>query len=485
MERSPIETRPLFSKMFEKKPTFIGHDITRALLVISGKDVEQLRLAVESFDILSLPFPDSNKMKVHEFDLPEIGLYTGKQMVKPGLAYEFSRLNFETITFRGFSARQETLDFRVPPDFKIKANQYVNVLLNFAYGAGIRIDSVLNIELNGHSVASIHLNDPVGALVSNYKLALPTYLFRGGLNSLSFKPIITPLITENCSFIQAENLFLTIFESSSLTFPEMPHEIEMPRLDLLFVNGFPFTRWPDGYQTLFYLGEFDEHHLSAAYNMVGNISQKNGYPLLGIELTKTIPDIYEGEILMIGALDSLPKEYLDLAPIQFGKLNRVPYPVYQGFDETSTLAFITQESEIGINKGILMQFESPDKPGRSVVMLTAKTGAAIEQMSVALLEPEVQGAVKNDLNLIDFINDSEKALKTGNPWRYVVSTIKAGNTYITGKSGEVSPVRSLLIKDPYLYWALISVVLFLLVITISYLIKRQKNKRNPDGHDDV
>jgi len=463
----------------------IKQNLKRALLVITGVDAKQLQIAVKSFDILSLPFPDSNKMQVHEFELPEIALYSGKQMITPGAPYPFKKLSYETFTFRGFSSGNETLNFRVPPDFLIKPNQYVDVSLNFAYGAGFRVDSVLKVELNGHYVYSIHLDNPRGALVSNYKVSLPTYLFEGGINELSFSPVLTPLITENCSFIHAENLFLTLFDSSSLTFPEMPHQIEMPRLDLLFVNGFPFTRWPDGYQTLVLLPEIDNHHLAAAYNMISILSQKNGYPLLGMKIATEVPANFDGEILMIGTLDTLPKRYLELAPLKFGDLNRVPYPVYQGLDKKTALAFNTQESKLGLNKGVLMQFESPEKNGRSVVMLVAKNGEAVERLSLALQDSSVQAAAKFDLALIDFIEDQKKLELTGDPWRYAVSTVNAGGNYLTGKGGKISPAKSVLTTHPYFYWGLVALVILLLGWTLTRLLGKQKNKRNPDGHDDV
>jgi len=477
-DKPHIQIFPLPSKAVIDGEEIIIRDPNKALLVITGTDEKQVQIAVESFDILSLPFPDSDKMQVFEFKLPEIGMYTGKQMVIPGQQYPFKKLNFNTHTFRGFTSGMETLNFRVPPDFLIKPNQYVDVTLNFAYGAGFRKDSVLNIVLNGEYVSSIHLDNNRGALVSNYKLSLPTYLFRGGTNQLSFSPVLTPLVTENCSFIHAENLFLTVFDSSSVLFPDMPHQIDMPRLDLMFVNGFPFTRWPDGYQSKLYIAEKDSQHVASAYNMISVLSQRNGYPLLGLEITNQVPNNYDGELFMLGTLENLPDEYLKLAPLKFGELNRVPYPVYQGFDKKMALAFNTQKSSLNLNKGVLMQFESPFKAGRSVVMMAAKTSDSLLKLSHALQRSDVQSAVKHDLVLIDFIEDNEKLERTGNPWRYITSTLQAGDNYITGKGGNISPVKSLLSRNPLLYWSLLTVAIILLVWALAYLIKRQQNSRN-------
>ncbi len=477
-DKPHIEILPLPDLKLIDDQQVVVKDPSKALLVITGTDAKQLQIAVESFDILSIPFPDSSSMQVHEFKLPEIGMYTGKNMLAPGRKYPFSKLNFNTYTFRGFISGEKPIAFRVPPDFLIKPNQYVNVALNFAYGAGFRHDSVLNILLNGQYVSSIHLDNPRGALVSNYQLSLPTYLFKGGRNTLSFSPVLTPLVTENCSFIHAENLFLTLFESSSLTFPDMPHQIEMPRLDLMFVNGFPFTRWPDGYESMVYIAENDAKHIASAYNLMSILSQRNGYPLLGMQISNKIPANYNGELMMVGTLENLPVDYLQLAPLKFGELNRVPYPVYKGFEDKMALAFNTQKSSLDLNKGVLMQFESPHQAGRSVVMMAAKSPESLYQMSLAIQRSDVQAGIKHDLVLVDYINDSEQEAKTGNPWRYVVSSLQGGDNYITGKGGTISPVSSALSKHPLLYWGLLALVILLLVWLIRRLLHKQQQSRD-------
>lgn len=465
--------------------TFLGEeqlvyhrDKKHALLVISGVDEQQVQLAVESFDILSIPFPDSKTMKVYEFNLPEIGLYSGKHMLVPDRKYPFKKLNYDTYTYLGFAAGRQQITFRLPPDFHIKPNQYVVVSLNFAYGAGFRNDSVFNVLLNDKHVAAIHLDNPKGGIISEYEISLPTYLFQGGTNTLDFAPALTPQVSENCGFLQSDNLFLTLFDSSTLEFPAMPHRIDMPRLDLMFVNGFPFTRWPDGYESLIHVTSLDDDTVAAAFNMMGMLSQKNGYPLISGIISPALPSNYQGELMIIGEIEKIPPYLMEGAPLKVDKDRyRVPYPVFSSWDEKTSIAFSTQSSDMSLDKGLLMQFESPVKKGRSVVMITGKSSTSVEHMSRALLKTDVQGASTGDLVMVDFIYDTENAELTGNNWRYSTTSVKTGKKYVTGKSGKIDDLQSVLAANPLYYWMALTLVIFLLSLLIFIALRRRRYKR--------
>jgi len=47
-----------------------------------------------------------------------------------------------------------------------------------------------------------------------------------------------------CDAVRTDGLFATIYENSTLVFPNMPHFVELPKIELFGLNGFPFTRWP-------------------------------------------------------------------------------------------------------------------------------------------------------------------------------------------------------------------------------------------------
>ncbi len=454
------------------------------LILIAGETAEQIKVAAETMDILSIPFPDSAEMQVKGFSMPKIAQYSGKKMLTTDRLYRLNNLNFFSHTFKGMSSDKAQLIFRVPADFRVKPNQYVKLSLDFSFGAGMRADSSLNIILNGNHVNAIHINDEQGGLFNDYEINLPTHLFKGGENILEFEAVLTPLITERCGFIQQENLFLTLFDSSTLVFPSMPHRVEMPNLELLFVNGFPYTRWPDGYETLVSLAAPSRSNLTLALNLVGILTQKNGYPLFGLEVSNQVPDHYDGEVVVVGEVAQVENEWLSRAPLRLGEFNHVPYPVFESWDERSSLAFSIQRSEMGDHQGMITQFESPFKIGRTMTLFTAKTTQGIERLSDALWEFSVQGAARGDLMLIDYVFNPNQFERFGDGRDFRVTALQAGKTFYTGKGGSVNPVQFYLDLYPWLYWVALAVCGALLVLLIYWWLVRQRQRRLAQSHLD-
>ena len=454
---------------------FVSSDQTRALLVISGSSPSDLKLAAETVDIMSIPFPDSQGMNVKEFHMPEIALYSGKQILLTDKEYPLKKLQYSTRTFRGFNASPTSISFRVPSDFMVKPNEYVELSLDIAYGAALRYDSALNVLLNGHHVGAIHLDDQKGSIITGYKLRLPTHLFQGGLNKLAFDATLTPFITENCSYVQSENLFLTLFDSSTILFPEMPHRVEMPNLSLFFVNGFPYTRWPDGFESKVFITDKTNSNVASSLNLIGLLTQKNGYPLFGIEMTSKEPKNFEGELIVIGPIDSIPQIYFEKSPLKIGAQNQVPYPVFESWDQKQALAFSRQESEIGDKQGIIMQMASPYKEGRTLTVYTSKHEEGVSALTKAILEPSVQTAATGDLVLIDYVFNEYNQKHFDEGLDYQVVSLTAGETYVTGKGGKISTPDYYLSKDQKLYWGALIGGLILLSIII-YLILRNRHR---------
>lgn len=458
------------------KESELSFDPSHVLLVVTGRNADEIKLAAETMSILSIPFPDTDEMRVSEFALPEIGLYEGKQMVTAGEKYPFKKMNFKSRTFSGLDPAQEDITFRLPPDFFIKQNQQATISLDFSFGAGMKSDSSINILLNGEFVATARLDNQNGGLISNYLISLPTFLFKGGTNVLSFKPKMTPLFAEHCHFLQTANLQMSLFDTSFLEFPPMPHRIELPRLDLLFLNGFPYTRWPDGFDTLIVLSEANSAAANAALNLIGIMTQKNGYPLFGIRVSADLEEKWDKEIILVGRADTVPSEYYQKAPLQLGEMNKVPYPVYQNWDIHKGMSWSQQTSGMNSEKGIIMQFASPFKEGHAVTLFTATSDEGVERLGNALLEPTVQVAAKGDLMFVEYVVDKFKQVKFGDGADFKVTALNAGSSFVTGKGGQISSTNYYLSSYPWLYWLLLSAIMLIIAI-ISYIILRRRRKQ--------
>lgn len=441
-------------------------DPNHALLVVSGDTFDQLKLAAKTLSIISPAFPNSDELFATALKLSDIPMYGGKHTVAFDKKYTFKNLNFNTVTLKGFNANAREIAFRLPADVLIKPNLYVDLALHYAYGAALGPGSVINILLNGKHVRAIPLDNIKGDLIEGYKIRIPTYLFKPGDNYLRIEAAMIPLNNKSCENILIENLFLTIFEHSTLYFPQLPHFAELPNLELFMLNGFPFTRWPDGKGSIFYLAGNDPNTINAALNLAGMISQKNGYPLFGARMSYTDPKKFDGELIIVGNMAAIPDHYRQQAPLKLAGECMVPYPFNRNWNDDKTVAVSTQISTLKPGKGALMEFLSPFSEGRTVVMMTAATPHDLEAMSNALTESSVQSACTGDLALADLEHPEFK-----------VDSQLVGKKYISGWSGEVSVIKRYLYYSPWLYYLAMTLVIIAMSLLLFHLLKQYRKRR--------
>jgi len=443
-------------------------DPNHALIVISGLNTDHTKLATETFAIMSTPFPDTEELLAFEFTMPDIPAYGGKLILAPDKKYTLKTLNLQTHTFRSIEPSPREITFRLPSDFLIKPNLFAELILSFSYGAALRSDSVFNISLNDKSLRGVHLDDVHGALIDRYKIEIPTYLFKSGTNVFKFEAALTPLIYGKCENIQTKNLFLTLYDVSTFYIPKMPHFTEMPKLEMFIFNGFPITRWPDGHEAMFYLTRKDNSTISAALNIIGMITQNNGYPLLDIKFTYDNPKNYNGEIIIIGDIGSIPEDIKKITPLTLTKQTTVPYPVIRSWTDEFSLIFSKQISGLGAGRGALMEFQSPSVNGRSMILVTATSSDEVLALSEILMESSVQANIAGDLNLIYLIPIKDD---------YRVISFNIGKKYYSGKMGILARLDYYLYTYPWIYYIAIGFVIVFLCFGSFYLLVIHRKKR--------
>jgi hypothetical protein len=463
---SALEIKGPFLKIMHMPGAEKKSDPQHALILISGMNADHVKLAAETFAIMSTSFPDTEEMIAMEFIMPEISMYGGRLIVSHDKKYAFKNLNFPSHTFKGINPSPQEIVFRLPADFLIRPNLYADLSLHFVYGAALRADSALNISLNGKLIRAIHLNDAKGALIEGYKLNIPTHIFRPGTNILRFEPVLTPFIGKNCENIQTENLFLTLFDNSMLYFPPMPHFVDLPKIELFMLNGFPVTRWPDAHESMIYLASRDADTISAALNLIGVITQKNGYPLLEMKYSFKPPQNFKGELIIIGDIAAIPDDIKRIAPLNLTKQTTVPYPVIRSWNDETSLAFSKQVSGLSPGRGAVMEFQSPYAEGRTAVLLTATSTKELLDLTYAIMEPAVQAKCEGDLVLIDL-----------KPPDYNVVSMNIGRKYFAGKAGKVSKIDMYLYTYPWLYYAALALVIIVLSLLFFYLLKKHRERR--------
>ncbi|HET6264987.1 MAG TPA: UDP-forming cellulose synthase catalytic subunit [Usitatibacter sp.] len=440
-------------------------DPAHALLLLSGEDDAATKLAAITFSNISFRFPGTDELRAFDFALPEVSQYSGRETIATDTIYTLKTLNFPTQSWVGLNPGERSISFRLPPDFHIRPNQHAKLLMNFSYGVGLKNDSSFNVGVNGRGVRAVRLDSPTGTFIENYELNIPTYVFQPGTNVISFAAHLNSG-GQVCDLLQPDGLFFTLYENSSISFPPMPHFVEMPKLELFMHSGFPITRWPDGHEAYVWLADKDDRTLAAALNLVGLATQRNGFPLFGLTFTYDKP-AEAGEILVVGAAPAVDREIRTAAPLKLLEDGvTVPYPVVRGWNTEATAATSRQQSALGAGRGLLMQFQSPYQAGRSVVMLTAASADDLLATSRMVLTGTVQSQSRGDLVLIE---TGEKEPK--------VTAIEAGARYATGKKGTYSPLESFLYTRPIAYYGVIGLSLLLFVSALYFVLKRWRAKR--------
>jgi hypothetical protein len=441
-------------------------DAKRALLVVTGDTDEAVKLAAITFTNISFRFPGTQELEAFGFTIPEVRQYSGRETIATDQVYELKTLDFPTQSFVGVNPGARGITFRLPPDFHIRPNQYAKLALNFSYGAGLKNDSSFSIQVNGKGVRAVALDSPSGNFIDGYKLDIPTYVFQPGTNTIEFAANLHAP-GQVCDLIQPDGLFLTLYGNSTITFPPMPHFVEMPRLELFMHSGFPLTRWPDGHEAKIWLTEKGDQVLAAALNVLGVATQRNGFPLFEVEFTHERPAA-EAEILIVGRMASLGAEVLKAAPLKVvDGVAQVPYPVVRGWNTEATApATSRQKGALGPGRGVLMQFQSPWFPGRTVTALTAERPEDLLVTSALLTTSTVQGQTRGDLVLIE----------PGEP-EPAVSALESGARYATGKEGSYSPIESFLYTRPEAYYAAAGLGVLLLCLGLFFGLRRWRAKR--------
>ncbi|GAB4227667.1 MAG: hypothetical protein Kow0062_29200 [Acidobacteriota bacterium] len=402
----------------------LPRDPAHVLVVITGRNDDELLDAALAFAHLEQPLPDAARTTIERVELPDLATYSAPGAVHVNGEYRFADLGFETTTLRGLGPGGVNLEFTMPPDLFGSEDRHVELSLHLAYGAALRRDSVLNLMLNGRFENVIHLDEPDGAVFRDYRISIPLRSFEPGANVLSFVPRWMPEVTGECQAIQDGNLMLTLFDDSRLIMPDADHVARLPDLRLLARTGYPFTVDPQGGRLAVRLGDREPQTVAAALTLLARISQHLDYPLRDVVLG-TAPPPPDRDVLWVAAEDTLDEEFLAGAPVVVsgeasevghpqvvgrrpwerprGPIGRLLHWIREGLPETvpadrrpaPATARTRQRTGLG-RYAVLMEYERPDAPGRAVVLLTAADRARLAAAAGQLVDGDVWFGLEGD-----------------------------------------------------------------------------------------
>ncbi|MCP3940009.1 MAG: cellulose biosynthesis cyclic di-GMP-binding regulatory protein BcsB [Desulfobacteraceae bacterium] len=471
-------------------------DTAHALILVSGRTNAEILTAAKAFSLISLPLPDTQSLQIQDIQVPAIEPNTHKNGLLPGYMYSFASLEFASTTFKGMNPVSKGFNFWIPSDSHLTPNSQAILSLNLAYGAAMREDSVLNIQLNGKFVAAIPCNDPKGGTYQSYKVRLRMSSMKQGFNEIIFAPKLTPLIMDQCKLIQTGNLRVTLFGNSTFILPEVDQWIEMPNLFAFVRDGFPFCKQLDMRDTTILIPDRSRSSFMAAVNLVALASQKSGFPPLNSKWAFNFDKIEDKDIIIVSIADSLPEQFQRAAPLQIVTPGPFKYPHLgraKGIKTTNTEGFFstllpprqTHITDIAIRKyelilvsaapvltqgrAALMEFQSPFNRDRTILALTTHTKADMKKVADSLWKTDFQASLKGDTALIDLVSKNPETF-----------SIKLGSSYYLGKISSI-PLLDYY-ANTYPLW-FIGVVLSLCIVLAYFiyrLLKKRKQRRFSD-----
>lgn len=459
-------------------------EATRFLLIVSGRDDDEVSRAVEAFAYMRLPLPDAPYTTIGTTDAPAWPEYSARFAVRPGGRYPFNYFDYQSTTMQGISAASLELPVWVPPDLFTRESSMVEISLHFAYGAGLRRDSVLNIFLNGRFERVIHLRDENGGVYQDYKVYIPLRSFRGGMNTLAFTPRMMPLITGECEAVQDQNLLLTIFDDSVLNLPEASHYVAMPDLGLFSRAGFPLAVNPSGEDDAVMILGDDSETIAAAWMVLAKLAQVVSRPLTFSEVTFSQPPD-DRNVLVVGPAGLLPGELAEGSPVTLEGNGPSTHPTAvddmageedQGFfsrlfggrlrlgppSMKTYRARIVHDGSLGRSIAAL-QYESPRKRGRSVTAFLAASPERLHQGMRQAVTTGIWDGLTGGLTVWEDGSDTPK-------------TFNVSDTYHVGDLSTQARLEYYFSRNPW-FWTLLLVVLMVLFALLTLLLLRRYKAR--------
>ncbi|MBM3116380.1 cellulose biosynthesis cyclic di-GMP-binding regulatory protein BcsB [Jeongeupia naejangsanensis] len=446
-------------------------DARRVLLIATGRDAAEVGKAVAAFAGQHLP--RQAELAVTGLALPKLAPYAGL-LAAPG-SYTLRELGFRTRNVKGMSPEAIETTLRLPPDLYSPENSTVGIALNYAVGAKLRADSVLNVLVNGQFVQVIPLDQDKGGLVERYKLEIPLRAFRPGDNTIAFQPRMTPLVTGSCQLYQTENLQLTVFDDSTLTLPKVSHFARLPDLNRLAATAFPYAVQADGADLGVQVTERSSDSIAAAWTLLGKLAQKHGLPLSAAAIGFDAPPA-DRHLLVVGSRP--PAALLEGAPWQPGRPMQFTQPVVdtaQGAGwwsrqwvrlsggrtaEAATIANTEVRADATLAGQLLaMQYRSPLDGDRTVTVFVAGSPADLARGSAELIEPANWDRLGDDVSLL-------RIGETGIVSQRVGAQYDAGSIGVTGRIGYAFS------QHPLVWLALTLTLVGLLALVTVKLLRR-------------
>lgn len=397
----------------------------------------------------------------------------------------------------GHAPPQIKVDLKIPPDIFGLGGRGVPMTLRYRYSPPVRVgESLLTVNLNDEMVQSFELSPPPrgnplaakflrpqdSLLAEERRLAIPTYKFKGQ-NTLQFAFAFAHHQEGPCPDIPPDDtLHAMVDPDSALDFSGFHHFARMPNLNFFASVGFPFTKYADLSQTVIVMPDHPTvDEIETAVTLLAHFGRVTGLPASRVRIVGPGEQslLENADLLVIGsALEQgvLANWGAHLPASVSGAVRHISQPtrtmnfLYDwlglgaGFMADSDASVISQEKFSAEGPlALMLEFQSPLTPSRSVVAVTATAPDQLWQAVTALTNPELVRQIHGG---VSFFRGQR------------VQSMRVGDTYFVGELPWWVMVWMPFSLHPMLL-AMLTIAAGLLIAIAVWRIRRRRTGDEP------
>lgn len=402
------------------------------LIVLGGRNDEEVRLAVEAFAVSPDTLPDTSFFGVTELQLNmKAGMIpVGQPSVRIPGDYAFSELGAYSQTMDELPGSEYTLDLFLPGNYLPNREKDAILEVHFTHSGQDADRSYLQVFVGNLFVGDISLSQASEGSYRKRTLALPPQALRPGHNQIR-------LVNRSAALNAVGQVYprsnpLTILDSSRVVIPAAVGARQLPDLSLMARSGFPLTDLHNPGDLTVYITDGDPRTVDSAWTFLAKVAQVSGSYLHGVDLTFTPP---EGprNMLVMGLWQQLSDKWHEGAPLFSGR-GSLEYrtsrrntfadevqskSLFEQFQQKVEGAPASPQAAPGVHSMrigiggdipenvIVAQYENPVRRGYLVTMMAAASPEALYDGVLSLQEPVVWNSMHGEMMMLAAGNKSQ------------------------------------------------------------------------------
>ncbi|GAA4337155.1 cellulose biosynthesis cyclic di-GMP-binding regulatory protein BcsB [Variovorax defluvii] len=450
-------------------------DASHKLLLVMGRNPAELRTAAAALALNSRALTGGATVVEGFVPPPARRPHDAPRWIASDRPVQLGELAAaKDLSVSGYTPDVVKVNLQLPPDLFTWRARGIPLDLGYRYTPRVRPDqSTLNVNVGESFIGSLPLRAanpagnpwwnpfartllPDGTTAERKTILLPP-LALGARSQLRlhyhFQPDAGP-----CQPL-LDNVRGSIDADSTIDISGLPHYIAMPELAAFANGGFPFTRLADLADTAVVLPDaptLADREIFLA--LMGQFGNATGYPALRVSAggASQVSQWTDKDLLVLGSLESQPLFAQWAARMPLARGNGVQaMRLGNWFDEALDFVTGTRQREdlpAGTQMAVaadgrdaaLAGFESPLKPGRSVVAVVADAGSQPALLD-ALMSPGMLRLIQGSTSIV---RGTE------------VHSLLAGESYDVGRLPPVTWLQWKLSRNPLMLAGLVLVLAF-------------------------